>query len=174
MKKIIPILIIGSIFSQDNNKLGFGFSFDVGNPPIMNLIYGNVLLTPTLYLSKDFIEGKIEPSISYYSETYSSAGFGREGTKETNSITEFGIGYIKKRKKYEKYNTYWGGRFAIATGSAPRSTIHSFSPIYGAEYHSSDNFSLGGETRVNYAYKVSDNENNLISISAHLFFRFYN
>ena len=52
--------------------------------------------------------------------------------------------------------------------------IYLFSPVYGAEYHFSDNFSLGGETRVNYAYKVSDNENNLISISAHLFCRFYN
>ena len=37
MKKLIFILIIGSIFSQDNNKLGFGFTFD-GGDPIINMV----------------------------------------------------------------------------------------------------------------------------------------
>ena len=163
MKKLIPIIIIGSIFSQDNNKFGFGFTIAAGNP-IMNLISGNVLLTPILYLSTDYSNGKIEPSIGYYSTT----------SKETNSMTLFGIGYIKNRKKYEKYNTYWGGRFAIAMSSESDDNIYLFSPVYGAEYHFSDNFSLDGETRINYAFDNSDEKNSVIDISSHLFFRFYN
>ena len=52
--------------------------------------------------------------------------------------------------------------------------IYLFSPVYGAEYHFSENFSLGGETRINYAFDNSDEKNSVIDISSHLFFRFYN
>ena len=167
MKKLIPILIIGSIFSQDNNKLGFGFTFDAGNP-IMNLVSSitsqnvSTALTPTLYLSF----GKVEPSISYFSSSQSSS--------ESNSMTILGIGWIENIMKYEKYNTYWGGRFSIAMFSESDDDIYLFSPIYGAEYHFSGNFSLGGETRINYAFINSDEKNSALNISTHLFFRFYN
>ena len=52
--------------------------------------------------------------------------------------------------------------------------IYLFSPVYGAEYHFSDNFSLGGETRINYAFDNSGEKNSALDISTHLFFRFYN
>ena len=41
--------------------------------------------------------------------------------------------------------------------------------IYGAEY----NFSIGGETRINYAFDISDSKMSVIDISAQLFFRYY-
>ena len=180
MKKLIPIIIIGSIFSQDNNnKLGFGFTFDAGNP-IMNLVSslssGNAppILTPTLYLSQDLTFGKFEPSISYYSTKSTQTSYSGTTSKETNSMTILGIGLIENRKKYEQYNTYWGGRFAIAMSSESDDNIYLFSPVYGAEYHFSENFSLDGETRINYAIDNSDEKNSVIDISSHLFFRFYN
>ena len=77
--------------------------------------------------------------------------------------------------KYEKYNTYWGWRFAIGvTSGFDDEDIFLFSPVYGAEYYFSDNFSLGGETRINYAFINSDEKNSALNISTHLFFRFYN
>ena len=37
----------------------------------------------------------------------------------------------------------------------------------------SKNFSLGGETRLNYAFDTSDEKTSIIDFSTHLFFRFY-
>ena len=70
MKKLIFILMVGSLFAQEN-KYGFGFTFDGGNPIIklMSLSSGlsTTSITPTLYLSQSISSAKLEPSISYFS-----------------------------------------------------------------------------------------------------------
>ena len=81
--------------------------------------------------------------------------------------------FIENKSIYERYNTYLGGRISILISSESDDNIYLLSPIYGAEYYFNDNFSLGGETRLNYAFDKSDAENSVIDISAHLFFRFY-
>jgi len=93
---------------------------------------------------------------------------------ETNSLTILGVGLLDNKLHYEKYNTYWGGRISIAMDSESDDNIYLLAPVYGAEYYFNDNFSLGGETRLNFAFDKSDEENSVIDISTHLFFRFYN
>ena len=67
-----------------------------------------------------------------------------------------------------------GLRISILMSSESDDDIYLLAPIYGAEYYFNDKFSLGGETRLNYAFDKSDEENLVIDISTHLFFRFYN
>ena len=170
--------MVGSLFAQEN-KYGFGFTFDGGNP-IMNLLSsltsGNTTtsLTPTLYLSNNLSFAKVEPSISYYSSKSIETSYDGTTSTESNSMTIFGIGLLDNRLKNDKYSTYWGGRIAIAKYSDSDDNIYLLAPVYGAEYYFSGNFSLGGETRLNYAYDKSDERNKVIDISTHLFFRFYN
>ena len=76
--------------------------------------------------------------------------------------------------KTDTYSTYWGGRISMTNISDSDDSIFSISPVCGAEYNFSDNFSIGGETRFNYAFDTSDEETSVMDISAHLFFRFYN
>ena len=178
MKKLILILIVGSLFAQEN-KYGFGFTFDGGNP-IMNLLSSltslntTTSLTPTLYISNNLSFAKVEPSISYYSTKSTETSYDGTTSTESNSMTIFGIGLLDNRLKNDKYSTYWGGRIAIAKYSDSDDNIYLLAPVYGAEYYFSGNFSLGGETRLNYAYDKSDERNKVIDISTHLFFRFYN
>ena len=170
--------MVGSLFAQEN-KYGFGFTFDGGNP-IMNLLSSltslstTTSLTPTLYISNNLSFAKVEPSISYYSTKSTETSYDGTTSTESNSMTIFGIGLLDNRLKNDKYSTYWGGRIAIAKISDSDDNIYLFAPVYGAEYHFSGNFSLGGETRLNYAYDKSDERNKVIDISTHLFFRFYN
>ena len=181
MKKHITIMIL---FLSSNILIqagGFGFTFD-GGSPIMNLMSSmgsggsTITLTPTAYYVHNLPNGKLEPSLSYYSTKYTETSYYGNGTTstETSSMTVLGIGYLKDRLKTDKYSTYWGGRISMTNMSDEDDSIYSISPVYGAEYNFSDNFSIGGETRLNYAFDTSDEETSVIDISAHLFFRFYN
>ena len=157
---------------------GFGFTFN-GGSPIMNLMSssmggGTLALTPTVYYVHNLTDGKFEPSLSYYLTKYTETSYDDVTSTETSSSTVFGIGYLKDMSKTETYGTYWGGRFSITVISDEDDSIYSIGPVYGAEYNFSDNFSIGGETRLNYAFDTSDEETSVIDISAHLFFRFYN
>ena len=80
--------------------------------------------------------------------------------------------YVKDADKIQSNNflTYWGGRFSMNMFSEDIEAIISISPVCGAEYSFSDNFSIGGETRFNYTMNV---EFDIMDISSHLFFRFY-
>ena len=182
MKKILLLLLIAGLFSQEEKRSGFGFTFDGGNT-IMNLLSGSVLsggstisLTPTLYLIDNLPFCMVEPSISYYykKSTETEIWTGKK-TKEANSVTILGLGFLENKLKQEKYNTYWGFRFAVGMDSETSSddNIYLFAPVYGAEYDFSKNFSLGGETRLNYAFDTSDEKTSIIDFSTHLFFRFY-
>ena len=178
--------MICCLFAQ-KKKYGFGFTFDGGNT-IMNIInvssgLSTTAITPTLYLSENLSFGKVEPSISYYSRKsittnveYNTDTWLIDTTysTESNSLTILGVGLLDNKLHYEKYNTYWGGRISIAMDSESDDNIYLLAPVYGAEYYFNDNFSLGGETRLNYAFDKSDEENSVIDISTHLFFRFYN
>ena len=74
MKKLILILILGSLFADDR-KQGFGFSFEGGNT-IMKLFSNNFeglstsALSPTIYFPQNLPFGKVEPFLSYYSIKY--------------------------------------------------------------------------------------------------------
>ena len=181
MKKHITIMIL---FLSSNILIqagGFGFTFD-GGSPMMNLISSmgsggsTIALTPTAYYVHNLPDGKLEPSLSYYSTKYTETSSFVNGTTstETSSTTVLGIGYLKDRLKTDTYRTYWGGRISMTNMSDEDDSIFSISPVYGAEYNFSNNFSIGGETRLNYAFDTSDEETSVIDISAHLFFRFYN
>ena len=183
MKKYINIIIM-ILFLSSNILIqggGFGFTFD-GGSPMMNLISSmgsgssTLSLTPTAYYVHNLPDGKLEPSLSYYSTKYTETSYYGNGTTstETSSTTVLGIGYLKDRLKTDTYSTYWGGRISMTNMSDEDDSIFSISPVYGAEYNFSDNFSIGGETRLNYAFDTSDEETSVIDISAHLFFRFYN
>jgi len=174
MKKLIFILMICCLFAQ-KKKYGFGFTFDGGNT-IMNIInvssgLSTTAITPTLYLSENLSFGKVEPSISYYSTTYTDTDWDGSTSTETNSTIVLGIGFLEDKLKYDNYNTYWGGRISVTSNSDL--DVFLIAPVYGAEYNFSNNFSIGGETRINYAFDNSDSEMSVIDISAHLFFRFY-
>ena len=183
MKKHIKITIM-ILFLSSNILIqggGFGFTFD-GGSSLWNLMStmesgGNLIsLTPTAYYVHNLPDGKLEPSLSYYSTKYTENSFDGSGTTstETSSTTILGIGYLKDRFKTDTYRTYWGGRISMTNMSDEDDSIYSISPVYGAEYNFSDNFSIGGETRLNYGFDTSDEETSVIDISAHLFFRFYN
>ena len=163
-KLIIIFCLLSNIFSQEKGH-GFGFTFN-GENSIMNIINifdgGGVTPSPTVYYIYNLSNGKrIEPSLGYFSVSDES---------ESSSITTVGVGYLKNRSQSDNYGTYWGGRFAMSINSDEDDPLLSISPVCGAEYSFSDNFSIGGETRFNYT--IND-ELNTMDISSHLFFRFY-
>ena len=80
---------------------------------------------------------------------------------------------MKNRSQSNNFGTYWGSRFAISMNSEEDNHIISISPICGAEYSFSNNFSIGGETSFNLLMSSDDEESNINYISASLFFRFY-
>ena len=172
---ILSFFLFSNVFTQGKGN-GFGFTFDGGNP-IMNLLSSisssnsTIQLTPTLYFIQNLSFGKVEPSISYYSTTYTDTDWDGSTSTETNSTIVLGIGFLEDKLKYDNYNTYWGGRISVTSNSDL--DVFLIAPVYGAEYNFSNNFSIGGETRINYAFDNSDSEMSVIDISAHLFFRFY-
>ena len=176
----ITTLILSSNILVHGGK--FGLTLDGGNP-IMNLISsmessdGTVGLTPTVYYVHNLLNGKLEPSIGYYSVKYTETDYSSSDTStstKTNSITVLGIGYLKDKLNTEMYSTYWDGIISMTNISDLDDSIFSISPVCGAEYYFSDNFSIGGESRLNYAFDTSDEETSVMDISSHLFFRFYN
>jgi len=161
---MITCLLISNVISQEKGH-GFGFTFNGGNS-IMNIINifdgGGVQLSPTVYYIYNLSNGKrIEPSLGYYSVSNES---------ESNSITTLGVGYLADKIQSNNFLTYWGGRFSVNMFSEDAEDIISISPVCGAEYSFSDNFSIGGETRFNY---TMNDELSTMDISSHLFFRFY-
>ena len=85
-------------------------------------------------------------------------------------MTTLGVGYLADKIQSNNFVSYWGGRFSITMFSEDVEDIISISPVCGAEYSFSDNFSVGGETRFNY---TMNDELSTMDISSHLFFRFY-
>ena len=163
-KLIITFCLLSNIFSQEKGH-GFGFTFN-GENSIMNIINifsgGGVKSSPTIYYIYNLSNGKrIEPSLGYISVSNES---------ESSSISTLGIGYLADKIQSNNFLTYWGGRFSINMFSEDIEAIISISPVCGAEYSFSDNFSIGGETRFNYTMNV---EFDIADISSHLFFRFY-
>ena len=160
VKLIITFCLLSNIFSQEKGN-GFGFTFNGGNS-IMNIMMlegGN--FSPTVYYIYNLSNGKrIEPSLGYFSTSYE---------EESSSLTTLGAGYLADKIQSNNFVTYWGGRFAMTLGEDIENII-SISPVCGAEYSFSDNFSVGGETRFNY---TMNDELTIMDISSHLFFRFY-
>ena len=175
--------MVGSLFAD--SKLGFGFAFDAGDPimRLTNLTGGLTTskLSPTIYFSQDLPFGKVEPSISYYKRKYIEEDIEYNNfqldtvyTNKDESIYVIGVGFIDNQSSYEKYNTYFGIRIsALMSSDKSNDNIYLLAPLLGAEYYFSEKFSLGGEGRLNYAFDKSDEENRVIEISTHLFFRFY-
>ena len=162
VKLIITFCLLSNIFSQEKGN-GFGFTFNGGNSMmnIMMLEGGN--FSPTVYYIHNLSNGKrIEPSLGYISVSNES---------ESSSITTLGVGYLANKFQSNNFLTYWGGRFSMNMFSKEDAEdIISITPVCGAEYSFSDNFSIGGETRFNYTMNV---EFDIMDISSHLFFRFY-
>ena len=163
-KLIIIFCLLSNIFSQEKGH-GFGFTFNGGNS-IMNIIIvndgGGLKPSPTVYYIYNLSNGKrIEPSLGYISVS---------NENESSSITTLGMGYLADKIQSNNFLTYWGGRFAMTMFSEEVEDIISISPVCGAEYSLSDNFSIGGEIRFNYTMNV---EFDIMDISSHLFFRFY-
>ena len=160
-KLIITFCLFSNIFSQEKGN-GFGFTFNGGNS-IMNIMMlesGNI--SPTVYYIYNLSNGKrIEPSLGYFSNAYE---------EESSSVTTLGAGYLTDKIQSNNFVTYWGGRFSMTMFSEDVESIISISPVCGAEYSFSDNFSVGGETRFNY---TMNDETTIMDISSHLFFRFY-
>jgi len=172
MKNIVKLIIIpcllSTIFSQEKGN-GFGFTFSAANPKIMDLMMlqeGGY--SPTVYYIHLFHGIRIEPSLGYFFASYG------EESPSTYSATTLGIGFSEDKNQSENFVTYWGGRFFMTMFSESTSedveNLISISPVYGAEYSFSDNFSVGGETRINY---IINDERTIANISPHLFFRFY-
>jgi len=163
-KLIIIFCLLSNIFSQEKGH-GFGFTFNGGNSimNIINIMGAGVTPSPTVYYIYNLSNGKrIEPSLGYYSVSNES---------ESNSITTLGVGYLADKIQSNNFLTYWGGRFSMNMFSEEAAEdIISISPVCGAEYSFSDNFSIGGETRFNY---TMNDELSTMDISSHLFFRFY-
>ena len=165
-KLIITFCLLSNIFSQEKGH-GFGFTFNGGNS-ILNIINmldgGRLKSSPTVYYIHNLSNGKrIEPSLGYISVSNGN---------ESSSITTLGVGYLANKIQSNNFLTYWGGRFSMNMFSKEDTEdIISISPVCGAEYSFSDNFSIGGETRFNYTMNV---EFDIMDISSHLFFRFYN
>ena len=164
-KLIITFCLLSNIFSQEKGH-GFGFTFNGGNS-IMNIINifngGGVKSSPTVYYIHNLSNSKrIEPSLGYF---YVS------NENESNRITTLGVGYLAEKIQSNIFLTYWGSRFSMTMFSEDADEdIISISPVCGAEYSFSDNFSIGGETRFNY---TMNDELSTMDISSHLFFRFY-
>ena len=164
-KLIITFCLLSNIFSQEKGH-GFGFTFN-GENSIMNIINmfdgGGVKSSPTVYYIHNLSNGKrIEPSLGYFFVSNES---------ESSSITTLGVGYLTDKIQSNNFLTYWGGRFAMTMFSEDaEEDIISISPVCGAEYSLSNNFSIGGEIRFNYTMNV---EFDIMDISSHLFFRFY-
>jgi hypothetical protein len=165
-------LIIINKTDKKESKLvhvsGFGFTFNIGSS-MMNLLTiidgAGMNLSPTVYYIHYLSNSKrIEPSLGYFS--VSSEG-------ESSSITTFGVGYLADRIQSNNFETYLGGRFSITMVSDEDDSALSISPVCGAEYSFSDNFSIGGEARFNYSLNTGDDELSTMDISSHLFFRFY-
>ena len=164
MKYMVKIVIMTCLlslnFAQEKGN-GFGFTFN-GGSSIMNLMMmGEGTITPTVYYIYNLSNASIEPSLGYYS-------ISNDG--ESSSITTVGVGYLKNRTESDSFGTYWGGRFSMSMISDADDTAISISPVCGAEYSFSNNFSVGGETRFNYGMS---GDTNIMNISTHLFFRFY-
>ena len=159
---MITILLISNVISQEKGN-GFGFTFN-GGSSLMNLMMSEASMTPTVYYMYNLPNGTIEPSLGYL-------GISSEG--ETSSITTVGVGYLKNRSQSDNFGTYWGGRFAMTMNSEEDDNLISISPVCGAEYSFSNNFSIGGETRFNLLMSTGEDESSIRHISAHLFFRFY-
>ena len=134
---MITCLLISNVISQEKGN-GFGFTFNGGNP-IMNLLSSisssnsTIQLTPTLYFIQNLSFGKVEPSISYYSTTYTDTDWDGSTSTETNSTIVLGIGFLEDKLKYDNYNTYWGGRISVTSNSDL--DVFLIAPVYGAEYN---------------------------------------
>ena len=154
-KLIIIFCLLSNVFTQQRGN-GFGFSFDENNDP------SSYMFSPSVNYIYNLSNGKrIEPSLGYFSVADES---------ESNSITTLGVGYLENKIQSNNFVSYWGGRFSITMFSEDFENIISISPVCGAEYSFSDNFSVGGETRFNY---TMNDESTIMDISSHLFFRFY-
>ena len=128
----------------------------------MNMMMTGGSFSPAVYYIYNLSNGKrIEPSLGYFSTSIEEA---------SSSATTFGVGYLADKIQSDNFVTYWGGRFSMTTFSEDVESSMSISPVCGAEYSFSDNFSVGGETRFNYTLNDAVD---IMDISSHLFFRFY-
>ena len=193
MKKLLIILCFTMIlFSNLFPQKGFGFTtYDAWAGG-----WGEGGGTIT-YINKT-PDATWEPSLSYTSVSTEYDDESSTNGDVTDSYITLGIGYLKPNYATDNFSGYWGVRLFYTiiseTLDGDISDVYddyegsslSLAGVYGAEYHLSSNFSLGGELRLIYSmpengYDEDDNyrgyhsseERTTISISPLIYLRFY-
>jgi len=196
MKKIAIILCFTMIlFSNLFPQEGFGFTtYDAWAGGWVGVAPATIT-----YITKT-PDVTWEPSLSYYSESteYDDDDNYHGEVVITKTQITIGIGYLQTNYETDNFSGYWGVRLFYAKISEDlggyisdeyddyEGTRLSLAGVYGAEYHLSSNFSLGGELRLiysrpengyngdyNYYGHHSSEETTIISTSPVIYLRFY-
>ena len=159
-KKIIFYIILTFSFLYSNNmndfkaKSGIGLEFS-----FLQALLSGQSGSASLYIPIQISQYMIEPEIIYHRETESKAypNFSIANYTEENKHTGIAIGIYSSSKK-EKMNTYFGLKLGyLLTSETPYASYSSsvsgiietkttlIAPTIGAEYHISENFTIGGE-----------------------------